>query len=82
MTKPKRKSTVMSIKEHERLMQEVRDENPVITEINIPEEVFEALEFYADKGNYRLIKSFSHYYKIIKDGGKIAQGALDALTNR
>jgi hypothetical protein len=49
---------------------------------SLPEIAIKALEYYGSKDNYRLIKSFTHYYRIIREGGKLAREALDAISNK
>ena len=85
MIQTKKKPTVISYKKHEQymdgLIRKIKDLEGKL-KVSVPSEVIEALEFYGDRANYKLIKSYTHYTKVIKDGGIKARSALDAINDR
>lgn len=83
----KKKSTVISMKKHEEMITDLEKEiESLKTERKevgcFPGIAIEALNYYATKDNYRLIKSFTHHYRIIREGGKLAREALNVINNK
>ena len=82
MTTTKSKPTVISMKIHEKIVADYEEKlKNTTTKFVIPKILIEAINYYANKDNYRLIKSFTHHYRIVREGGKLAREVLDVISN-